>query len=113
MAINEKLTNRVREALAHMPKVAEKKMFSGIAFMVNGKMCVTVRDERIMCRIDPSIHDELLEKKDCRTMVMNGREYKGFMLVNEDAIKNKKEFDYWIGLALEFNKKAKAAKKKK
>jgi len=113
MAINEKLTNRVREALVHMPKVEEKKMFSGIAFMVNGKMCVTVRDDRIMCRIDPAIHDELLEKKDCRTMVMKDREYKGYMLVSEDAIKNKKEFDFWIGLALEFNKKAKAAKKKK
>ena len=113
MAINEKLTNRVREALAHMPKVEEKKMFSGIAFMVNDKMCITVRDDRIMCRIDPAIHDELLEKKDCQTMVMKGREYKGYMLVNEEAIKNKKEFDYWVGLSLEFNKKAKAAKKKK
>ena len=113
MAINEKLTNRVREALAHMPKVEEKKMFSGIAFMVNDKMCVTVRDDRIMCRIDPALHDELLEKKDCRTMVMKGREYKGFMLVNEAAIKDKKEFDYWIGLALAFNKKAKSSKKKK
>jgi len=46
-------------------------------------------------------------------MVMKDREYKGYMLVSEDAIKNKKEFDFWIGLALEFNKKAKAAKKKK
>src|SRR5438128_528488 len=96
-----------------MPEVEEKKMFSGIAFMVNGKMCITVRDDRIMCRIDPDIHDELLEKKDCRTMVMKDREYKGYMLVSEDAIKNKKEFDFWVSLALEFNKKAKAAKKKK
>jgi len=111
--INEKLTARVREALAHLPKVEEKKMFSGIAFMVNGKMCISVKDERIMVRIDPMQHDELLETKACRTMIMKGREYKGYLLVSEDALKSKKEFEFWINLALAFNKQAKASKKKK
>ena len=44
---------------------------------------------------------------------MKGRDYKGYVRVNEEAMKSKKDFEYWIGLALEFNKKAKAAKKKK
>jgi len=42
MAYNENLTNRVREALAHLPNVEEKKMFGGIAFMVDCKMCITI-----------------------------------------------------------------------
>jgi len=110
MAYSEKLANRVREALASMPDVEEKKMFSGVTFMVNGKMCVSVGKDRIMCRIDPILHEQAIEKKGARTVQMKGRDYKGYVYVNEDAIKTKKDFDYWINLSFEFNKKAKASK---
>jgi len=113
MAYNEKWTNRVRSALAHLPEVEEKKMFRGVTFMVDGKMCISVGDNRIMCRIDPAIHEELIQNKGCRTVEMKGRGYTGYVYVNEDAIKTKKDFDYWIELSLDFNKKAKAAPKKK
>src|SRR6266545_3016219 len=110
MAYNEKLTNRVRVALADIPDVEEKKMFSGITFMVNGKMCISVGNDRIMCRIDPSIHEKAIERKGCRTVTMKGRVYKGYVYVSEEGIKTKKDFDYWVSLALDFNKWAKASK---
>src|SRR5580765_8330150 len=110
---NEKMTKRIREALADVPKVEEKKMFRGVVFMVDGKMCITAGDDNMMCRIDPAIHEEAVKKKGVRSVIMKGREYKGYVRVYEDAMKSKKDFEYWIGLALEFNKKAKAAKKKK
>ena len=113
MAYNEKLTNKLRSALAHLPRVEEKKMFRGIAFMVDGKMCITAGDDEIMCRIDPGIHEEAIKRKGCRAVEMKGREYKGYVYVNEEGMKTKKDFDYWIGLALDFNKKAKATPKKK
>lgn len=112
MAINEKLNTRVREALSGVRNVGEKKMFRGVAFMVNGKMCVTAGDERIMCRIDPAVHDDATEHKGCRTMVMNGREYRGWVTVDEEGMKTKKQLDYWIRLSLDFNKRAKASKKR-
>ena len=113
MAYNEKLTERVRKALAEIPKVEEKKMFRGVAFMVNGKMCITVGDDEIMCRIDPALHDKAIKKKGSRTMIMKGREYRGYVLVSEEGRKTKKDFDYWIALALDFNKRAKASPKRK
>ena len=113
MAYNEKLAQRVREALAHIPKVEEKKMFRGITFMINGKMCVSVSGDELMCRFDPVLHDKLIEKNGCREMMRNGRSMKGFIYVNELGIKAKKDFDYWIKLCLDFNAKAKASKKKK
>ncbi len=112
MAYNEQLANRIREAFAHLPKVEEKKMFGGIAFMVNGKMCLTVGKDKIMCRIDPAIHNESIKSKGIQTVKMRGREYKGYVHINEDVIKTKKDFDHWIKLALDFNKIAKASKKK-
>ena len=113
MAYNEKLTARIREALAHLPNVAEKRMFRGVTFMVNDKMCITAGDNKIMCRIDPSLHEEALKRKGCEAVKMKGREYKGYVYINEEGIKTKKDLEYWVGLALEFNKLAKSSKKKK
>ena len=48
MAYNEKLVDRIREALAHHPKVEEKKMFRGVTFMVDEKMCVCVSGDEMM-----------------------------------------------------------------
>ena len=62
MAASEILTNRVREALQDLPSVDEKKMFGGIAFMVNGKMCINVGKDRLMLRIDPAL-DEMIVKR--------------------------------------------------
>lgn len=69
-------------------------------------------DDRILCRIDPVLHDEALKRKACRTVIMNNREYRGYLYVNEKGIDTKEDFDYWIGLALDFNQHAKATSKK-
>lgn len=113
MANNEILTQRVREALLHLKNVREKKMFRGVTFMVNGKMCFSTGDQRLMCRIDPSMHDELLLTKHCEVMTMKNKEYKGYIYVHEDNLKTMQEFDFWINLALEYNKKLQSFTKKK
>ncbi|HTQ66528.1 MAG TPA: TfoX/Sxy family protein [Puia sp.] len=112
MAYDEKLAGRVREALAHIRGIEEKKMFRGITFMVKGKMCVSVSGNELMCRVNPAQHDELLEKKGCREMIHGGKTMKGFIYVSPEGIKAKKDFEFWINLCLEFNKKAKASKKR-
>ena len=111
MAFNEQLASRVREALAHLPHVEEKKMFHGICFMLNGKMCLCVRLDELLCRIGPHKYAEALEMSHCRPMIHNGRTMTGFVFVAGEGIKRKKDFEYWVGLALEFNKEAKASKK--
>lgn len=113
MAYNEKLADRIREAIQHLPKVEEKKMFRGLTFMVDGKMCVSVSGDEMMCRIDPALHETVAEKSGCRTVIMKGREYKGFVYISEDGIRSKKDFEYWLNLSLDFNKHAKASPKKK
>ena len=113
MAYNEKLSNRIREALAGMKKAEEKYMFGGVCYMLNGKMCVGVVKDEMMCRIDPEKYEEALQKKGCREMVFTGRPMKGYVYVSDEGMRTKKEFDYWIDLCVEFNKKAKASTKKK
>ena len=113
MAYNEKLNDRIREAIAHLPKVEEKHMFGGTCFMLNGKMCVGVVKDEMMCRIDPEVYEMALDKKGCREMVFTGKPMKGYVYVSEEGMKTKKEFDFWIGLCIEFNKRAKASKKRR
>lgn len=112
MAFSEKLAARIREAFSDQQHVEEKKMFRGMCFMVNGKMCVCLSEDEIMCRIDPAIFEEMLEHEGCRAMVHNGKTMKGFIYVSEDVLKSKKNLDYWLDLALTYNKNAKASKKK-
>jgi TfoX/Sxy family transcriptional regulator of competence genes len=112
MAHNEQLADRIRTALENVQNVEEKKMFSGLTFMVNDKMCISVGPDRIMCRIDPEKHAMLVELNGCRSMTMKGNECIGFVYVDEDVLKTKKQLDYWINLCLEYNPHAKPSKKK-
>ena len=82
MAYSETLSGKITRALADLPNVEEKKMFGGLAFMVNGKMCLTVGANRMMCRIDPDIHEEAIKREGCRTVVMKGRGYRGYVYVD-------------------------------
>lgn len=112
MAYDERLADRLRVALAHLPRVTEKKMFSGMAFMVNGKMCINVSHNELMCRFDPVHFETLVEKPGFRPMVMRGRQLKGYGYVSPEAFQSKKDFDFWVNLCLDFNGKAKSSKKK-
>ncbi len=87
-------------------------MFGGTAFLVRGKICVSARTERIMCRIDPAVHDAALQRPGCRTMVMKGREYRGYVYVDADAVRTQRDLTYWVRLALDYNEKAPASGKR-
>ncbi len=113
MPFNEKIADKIREALIDVKNLTEKKMFGGITFMVNDKMCVGVDKSAIMLRCDPEMTEELLSKKGARQFDLSGKPMKGWLLINEEGTKNKKDFDYWINLALDYNKKVKSSKRSK
>ena len=114
MAYNEKLADRVREIIAVTHNITEeKKMFGGLCFMVNNKMCVGVEKERMMVRLDPAKYDEVMGKDDCMPMDFTGKIMKGYVFVAIAALNTKKKLEYWIKLALDYNKIAKASKVKK
>ncbi|SRR5579862_716251 len=113
MAYNEELANKIREALGRIKKVEEKRMFSGVCFMVKGKMCICVSGDDLMCRIDPEKYDEAMERNGVRPMIMRGKTMNGFLFVSKEGFRSKKDFDFWVDLCLDFNEKAKSSKVKK
>lgn len=88
-------------------------MFGGTCFLLNGKMCVGVVKDEMMCRIGPDAYEEALAKTGCRKMEFTGKPMKGYVFVGAEGMKTKQQFDHWIGLCVAFNSEAKAAKKKK
>ncbi len=98
-------------ALTHK-KIEEKAMFGGLCFMVNGKMCIGIEKERLMVRLDPAKYDEVMEIEGCKPMDFTGKVMKGFVFVDAGVLNTKKRLEYWVKLALEYNKIAKSNIKK-
>ncbi|MBK8700789.1 MAG: TfoX/Sxy family protein [Saprospiraceae bacterium] len=112
MAYDESLAERVRTCLAELNPIEEKSMMGGLVFMYKDKMCVGILKDELMCRIDPEIQDEVVEKPGCRMMDFTKRPMKGYILVDDTGMGKQKDLEYWIDLAIEFNARAKSSKKK-
>lgn len=110
MAYDIQLAARTREYLFKLSvhEVEEKKMFGGLTFMVNKKMCVSISGERLMCHFDPALFGELSDKLGFQKLAMNGKEYKGYCYVGPEGIQEENDFEYWVNLCLDFNQKKKA-----
>jgi len=113
MAYNQSLANRIREQLQDLDGIEEKEMMGGLSFMLNDKMCVGIIKDELMCRVDPALYEEALEMTGCHEMDFTGRPMKGWVLIDDSGMKTVADLNYWIGLAVDYNKHAKSSKKKK
>jgi TfoX/Sxy family transcriptional regulator of competence genes len=105
------ITQLVTEALSTLGKVKEKKMFSGLSFMVDEKLCICLRQHDMLCRIGDQQALLELEKGHCRQMVHNGRIMKDFVFVEYSDLRNNQEVYYWVNLSLQFNPDARPSRR--
>jgi TfoX/Sxy family transcriptional regulator of competence genes len=114
MAFDEIMASRAREIIFKTHSITEeKKMFGGLCFMVAGKMCVGIMQDRLMIRLNPAIYDEAIEREGCNPMDFTGKSMRGFVFVDGAELTTHKKLNDWIQLALDYNALAKASKKKK
>ena len=113
--MDELMLERVRNSMdKHGSTWIEKKMFGGICFMVNDKMCFGTFKDGLMARVGPDSIDELIEISGAEQMVMGtSRPMKGYVIVDFASIESDNALDFWIQKCLEYNPLAKASKKKK
>jgi hypothetical protein len=113
MAYDKYLAERVDRALRTMNVPFEAKfMMGGICYLVNDKMCVGIVKDKLMARIDPEMTEVALKKKGCREMDFTHRTMKGFVFIEPEGVDMDADLEYWIGLALDFNPRAKSSKSK-
>ena len=97
MAYDTALANRIRELLSPLRGVDEKRMFGGLAFLINGNMSVAVsRQGGLMVRVPPNDTEKLLERAHVSPMVMAGREVRGWIRVEADAVKTTRQLTAWV-----------------
>lgn len=97
MVYDEELADRIRELLAGEPGVTEKRMFGGLAFLVDGKMSVTAsRTGGLLARVDPARSDRLLRSAHVEPFVMRGRSMDGWLLVERDGVRTTRQLRAWV-----------------
>src|SRR5205085_7937669 len=97
MAYDEKLAARIRELVAGEKSVTEKKMFGGLAFLVGGHMAVAASGRGgMMVRVDPAESDALVAKTKARVVEMRGRDMPGWLRVDTDDVKTKRQLEVWV-----------------
>lgn len=105
MAYSESLAERVRVQLTRTRNIAEKKMFGGVAFLLNGNMAVGVNKEDLIVRVDQEKHAALLKKPHTRTFdLAGGRPMQGWLLVSPTGVNTEARLRAWIELGIEFAK---------
>jgi len=114
MAFNETLAERIRIYFIdhHLFNTEEKRMMGGLTFMLNGKMCVGVFKDNLMCRINPAEHLLAVEENGCKAMEFNNKVMQGYVLIEAEALYKTDAFAYWMQKSIAFNPQAKASKKK-
>ncbi len=114
MAYDLQLADLVRDYLSTTASgtIEEKNMFSGLAFLVNDKMCVNISDNNLMCRFDPGLTGEVEKKRGYLPMIMRKKNLQGYCYVAPEGYANQEDFEYWINICLDFNGRAKSSKKK-
>ncbi len=97
MAYDESIAERLRDALATEPDVIEKKMFGGLAMLVNGNMAVGVYGDGLLVRTDPSRQDEFLAEPGARMFDMvASRPMKGWIVVDGEHCADDRDFRRWV-----------------
>lgn len=102
MAYDEGVAQRVREAIDDYPNVVEKRMFGGLAFMLNGHMCVGVVGHELMVRVGPEQYQECLGLPHARQMDFTGQPLTGFLYVDEKGFDSDKDLHAWVKRAAQY-----------
>ncbi|MDQ3619327.1 MAG: TfoX/Sxy family protein [Actinomycetota bacterium] len=100
---DEDLADRIRELVADQAGLTEMKMFGGLAFLIDGNMAVAASGRGgLMVRVDPAMSDSLVAKTSARLVVMRGREMQGWLRVEAENVRRRRELARWVELGTTF-----------
>jgi TfoX/Sxy family transcriptional regulator of competence genes len=103
MAYDTDLANRIRELVADEANLTEKKMFGGLAFLIGGNMSVSASGQGgLLVRVDPAETDSLVSKPHAQPFVMRGRAMDGWLRVDADGVRTKRELQRWVGRGVSY-----------
>lgn len=102
MAFDDKLAARIRKRLGKRAGILEKRMFGGIAFLLNGNMCCGVHGTEMIVRLDPEETDKALSERHTRLFDLTGRPMKGWILVEPKGLATDAQLGKWVVVAVKY-----------
>jgi TfoX/Sxy family transcriptional regulator of competence genes len=103
VAYDEELADRIRELLGGESDLTERKMFGGLAFLIGGNMAVAASGQGgVLVRVDPAESDRLVATTGARLMEMRGRKMQGWLRVQTDDVRAKRQLAKWVGLGAKY-----------
>ena len=102
MAFDERLAERIRRQLTKRKGLTEKKMFGGLAFLLNGNMCCGVHGQDMIVRLDPAQTDKALSERHTRVFDLTGRPMKGWILVEARGLATDAALSKWTRTAVDY-----------
>ena len=102
MAYDPGLAHRVREILGHRAGVTERKMFGGLAFLLNGHMFVGILGATLMARVGPERHRDALAVPHVREMDFTGRPMKGYVFIDPPGLAEDRDLQAWVSWCASF-----------
>jgi TfoX/Sxy family transcriptional regulator of competence genes len=99
VAYDEELANRIRELVGDESDLTEKKMFGGLSFLIRGNMAVAASGQGgLLVRVDPAESEKLLATTEARLMEMGGRQMQGWLRVDSEHVRTKRQLARWVEL---------------
>jgi TfoX/Sxy family transcriptional regulator of competence genes len=103
MAYDEDLANRIRELVSMERGLTEKRMFGGLAFLINGNMSVSVSGQGgLLLRVDPAETDALLRSEHTRPFEMRGRAMQGWLRIDAAGVRSKRQLERWVARGISY-----------
>ena len=103
MAFDEDLANRIRDLLARERGLSEKRMFGGLAFLVNGHMAVSASSKGgLLLRVDPAETETLVAQPHAEPFEMRGRDMTGWLRVAPDGVRSDADLRRWAAIGTSY-----------
>src|SRR6478735_10140880 len=103
MAYDKELEDRIREHIEHEHGLTEKRMFGGLAFMINAHMAVAASSQGgLLLRVNPAETDSLVREPHVGRFVMRGREMDGWLRVDPPAFDTDEQLDRWLRIGVAY-----------
>lgn len=104
MAYDEGLAQRIRDVLADLPGLVEKKMFGGVGFMVRGNMACGVNGADLIVRVGPERYENALAIPHTRPFDFTGRPMKGWVMVSPEGYEADSALESWVQQGVDFTR---------
>jgi hypothetical protein len=103
MAYDQDLADRIRELVGREPGLTEKRMFGGLAFLINGNMAVSASSKGgLLLRVDPDRTEALTERPEAARFEMRGREMDGWLRIDPAGLGTAEQLASWVSIGITY-----------